>query len=169
MTKLLLPAALMLSLAACGTGLIPPITRDISDINLTLPSAAQSSMIIYLSANQFADLPDAVKSTNSVSIAGKLLYTGTGSLSSIGLYLRQDTVGCTNQGTYLVCSGDQAAFKIKDLNFGKGTPTAITIEGPVLNKAVQQKSGYLGFQINSGVAVQGDKLAITEAKATIRF
>jgi hypothetical protein len=124
---------------------------------------------VYLSTNQFADLPGVVSNASSVSIAGNLLYSGSGTLSSVGLYARQNLNGCTVQGPYMMCSGDESANKLQDITFEKGVPKAIVIGGTALNKAVQSKSGYLGFQINTGISLQGDALAITDAKATVRF
>ena len=174
--KTLFPLTLLTALlSACGTGLIPPITQSLSDINVTLPPATSTSpTVVYLSQNQFADLPAISNIINSVEISGDLVYTVVSplsNLSNVGIYIRPNLDGsnCYNQSGYLLCSGDESANKLQDLDISKGQIVKVTISGKLLNTAVKAKSGYIGFRINQGNTTQGDKISITNVKATVRF
>jgi len=156
-------------MSACGTGLIPPITQGLADITATLPTSTSVPMVVYIDKNQFDSLPALAGIVNSVEIAGSLVYTGLGNLTSVGVYIRPDTVGCTNGGGYYTCTGDESANKLQDLAVQKGVPTDIKLAGAQLNKAVQSKSGYIGFRVNAGSTLNGDKISVTGVKATIRF
>lgn len=174
--KTLLPlAALSAVLSACGTGILPPVTKALPDINVTLPPATSTApVVVYLSQNQFADLPAVSGVVNSVSITGDLVYTvvnPASNLSNVGIYIRQNLDGqnCYNQSGYLICGGDESAYKLQDLEISKGLTVKTVISGKLLNAAVKNKSGYIGFRINQGNTTQGDKLSITGVVATVQF
>ena len=170
MKKTFLLPVLAAALSACGTGLIPPITRDLDPITLTLPAASSVNPLVYYSnVNQMATLNDVTKLINSVQIAGNALYTGYGNLSGVTLYLRSTLDGCTVAGDYVACTGDESANKVQTVAIVKGQPVPFTLSGPLLNKAVQSHIGYLGVQVTGGNVVQGDKLNISDARVTVRF
>ena len=117
-------------LSACGTGLIPPVTQNLPDINVTLPAAtAGTLMVVYPKDNQFASDSPLTGVVNSVEISGNLLYSGFGNLSGVGVYVRQDSVGCIDMGTYFSCTGDESANKLNDLAIIKGQPVGVTLAG----------------------------------------
>ncbi|WP_424951803.1 hypothetical protein [Deinococcus sp.] len=157
-------------LSACGTGLIPPVTQNLPDINATLTSAtAGTPMVIYPKTNQFDSSSPLAGSVNSVTISGTLVYTGLGNLSGVGVYVRENSIGCIDGGTFVTCTGDESANKIQDLSISKGTPVSVSLSGKQLTAAVQRKSGLLGFQVTSGSSLNGDKINITDVKAVVRF
>ena len=47
---------------------------------------------------------------------------------------------------------------------GDGTNT-----GDVLNAAVKNRTGYIGFRINTGSTLAGDQINFTKVNASIRF
>jgi len=157
-------------LSACGTGLFPPVVQNLPDINVVLPTAmAGTPMVIYPKDNQFESNSPLTGVVNSVEISGNLVYTGLGNLSGVGVYVRQDSVGCVDMGTYFSCTGDESANKLNDLSIIKGQPVSVILAGKQLTTAVQKKFGLIGFQINAGSSVAGDKIRVTEVKATVRF
>ena len=157
-------------LSACGTGLFPPVTQNLPDINVVLPTAtANTPMVVYPKDNQFASDSPLTGVVNSVEISGNLVYTGLGNLSGVGVYVRQDSVGCIDMGSYFSCTGDESANKLNDLAITKGEPVGVTLAGKQLTTAVQKKFGLIGFQVNAGSSVAGDKIRVTEVKAVVRF
>ena len=64
---------------------------------------------------------------------------------------------------------DESANKLNDLSIIKGQPVSVILAGKQLTTAVQKKFGLIGFQINAGSSVAGDKIRVTEVKATVRF
>ena len=163
-------------LSACGTGLIPPVTQNLPDINVTLPPASSvSPVVVYLRENQFGNQPDIVNIVNSVEISGELVYTVTSplsDLSNVGIYIRPniDGANCYNQAGYLICSGDsENSYKLQDLDISKGLKVNVTLAGKLLDTSVKTKTGYIGFRINQGNTTQGDTISITKVKAVVRF
>ncbi len=157
-------------LSACGTGLIPPVTQNLPDINVVLPTAtAGTPMVVYPKDNQFASDSPLTGVVNSVEISGNLVYTGLGNLGGVSVYVRQDSVGCVDMGSYFSCTGDESANKLNDLSIIKGQPVGVTLAGKQLTTAVQKKFGLIGFQVNVGSSLAGDKIRVTEVKATVRF
>ena len=157
-------------LSACGTGLIPPVTQNLPDISAVLPTAsAGTPMVIYPKGNQFDSSSPLAGSVNSVEIDGNLTYTGFGNLSGVGVYVRADSVGCIDGGTYFSCTGDESANRLNDLTVIKGQPGPVKLAGKQLTAAVQRKFGLIGFQVISGSTLSGDKISVTDVKATIRF
>ena len=172
MKKLFLLPLLAAALSACGTGLIPPITRDFDAVNFTFPvSTVQNPVVFYSTTNQFASLPAISSLINAVELSGKTTYTGLGNLTSLKVYLRSSKAGCTIQTdeSYIACMGDESANLVGTIDIVKGQPTPFTLSGIILTKAVQNKLGYLGVQVTGGGALQGDKLLIDSGKVTVRF
>jgi hypothetical protein len=169
--KTLLPlAALTGLLSACGTGLIPPVSKDLPDINSTLPAAsALVPVVIYLDQDQFKDLNSVLKNVDTVDITGNLVFTGKGDISSVDIFVRPDAVGCEVGAGYYICKGDESANRLQNIVIEKGTPQAITLAGKPLDAAVKNQHGYIGFRIVKGSTVAGDKISISGAKATARF
>ena len=175
MKPALLALPLLAALTACGTGLIPPITQDVPDIKVVFPESSTAvSGVVYINTNQFGNLPAVSSIVNSVEAAGDLVYTSLSpltDLSSVGIYIRPDLYGqnCYNMPGYIVCTGDESANKLQDLPISKGVVVRTKLAGTLLNKAIQSRTGYIGFKVNSGAVLKGDQLNITGIKATIRF
>jgi hypothetical protein len=165
-------------LSACGTGIIPPITKDLPDINATLPVPSTTSpLVFYSTTDQFASLPAIASVINSIELSGNLFYLGNGTLSTlsnVGIYIRGSIDGqnCYNQAGYLICaddSGQESSHKLQDVDIVKGNLKSVTLAGEVLNTAVKNRKGYIGFRINQGATLAGDQINFTKIKATIRF
>ncbi|WP_425147401.1 hypothetical protein [Deinococcus sp.] len=170
--SLLALPVLAAALSGCGTGLIPPITRTFDPIIFIFPApAAQSSVVFYSTTNQLDALPAITNLINSVQIGGNATYTGLGNLTSIKVYLRPNKAGCTVQTdeSYIACTGDESAYLVQSISIIKGQPVPFTLSGTLLNKAVQNRLGYLGVQVTGGGALQGDKLLIDGGNVTVRF
>jgi hypothetical protein len=166
---------LTILLSACGTGLIPPVDRDLDPIDISLPAASSAApIVVYVNTNQFDKLSDIVSKVDTVEINGKLVYIGSGltsTLTNVGVYIRGDLdgQGCYNDTIYLICSGDESKSKLQDIAINRGVEAPVKLAGAVLDKAVQNKKGYIGFRINEGNTSKGDRINITSVKATVRF
>ena len=165
-------------LSACGTGLIPPVPYALPDINATLPVPSTASpMVVYSTVDQFATLPVIAKAISSIELKGDLVYLGNGNLSTlsnVGIYIRStiDGQNCYNQAGYLICndsSGQESGNKLQDVAITKGNLQSVTLAGDVLNAAVKNRTGYIGFRINTGSTLAGDQINFTKVNASIRF
>ncbi len=165
-------------LSACGTGLIPAVPYALPDINATLPvPSTQSPMVVYSTTDQFASLPVIAKAISSIELKGDLVYLGNGSLSTlsnVGIYIRDtiDGMNCYNSKGYLICaddSGQEGAHKLQDVAIIKGNLQSVTLSGAVLNTAVKNRKGYIGFRINQGTTMADDQINFTKVNASIRF
>ncbi|GGQ99098.1 hypothetical protein [Deinococcus ruber] len=168
----LLALPLLAALSGCGTGLIPPITRDFDAVTFTFPApTVQNPVVFYSTTNQLGSLPAISSLISSVEIAGNATYTGFGNLAKIQVYIRQNLSGCTIQTdqSYVACPADESANLVQTIDLVKGQPAAFKLSGTILTKAVQNKLGYLGVQVTGGGALQGDKLLIDSGKVTVRF
>ncbi|MFC4452817.1 hypothetical protein [Deinococcus sonorensis] len=177
MKKLLsLPLLGVLALTACGTGILPPVTRTLDPITLTMPTAfSLASGVLYLNENQFAKVADVLKNASSLTIDGQALFVGVGDLQTLTIYVRTASGsanaldGCTINSNYAVCSGDESAHKVQDLQIIKGQKMALHLAGAALNAAAKNKSAYFGIKVTSGNTFQGDTVTISDAKATVQF
>ena len=165
-------------LSACGTGLIPAAPYSLPDINATLPVPSTASpMVVYSTTDQFATLPLIAKAISSIELKGDLVYLGNGpasTLSNVGIYIRSsiDGANCYNSSGYLICaddSGQESAAKLQDVAITKGNLTSITMSGSVLNDAVKNRHGYIGFRINQGSTMVNDQINFTKINASIHF
>jgi hypothetical protein len=157
-------------LSACGTGLLPPISKELPDINSTLPTAsALVPVVIYLDQDQFKDLAGVLKNVDTVEVTGSLVFTGKGDISSVDVFVRPDVTGCKVGIKYYLCDGDESANKLQNIMIEKGTPQSIKLTGKPLDDAVRNQHGFIGFQIKTGSTVDGDKISITGAKASAQF
>ena len=165
-------------LSACGTGIIPPVPYSLPDINATLPVPSTATpMVVYSTVDQFATLPLIAKAISSIELKGDLVYLGNGAtstLSNVGIYIRSSIDGqnCYNSSGYLICaddSGQESGSKLQDVAITKGNLTSITMSGDVLNNAVKNRHGYIGFRINTGSTMMNDQINFTKVNASIRF
>ena len=178
MKKMLPLLGLGVLMSACGTGLIPAVPYDLPDINATLPVPSTTApMVIYSTQDQFAGLPAIAQVISSIDLTGNLVYNGNGplsTLSNVGVYIRSTVDGsnCYNQAGYLICDDSanaEAKYKLQDVSITKGNLQSVTLTGPVLNGAVKNRKGYIGFRINQGSTMTNDQINFTKVRATIHF
>jgi hypothetical protein len=154
-------------LLSCG-GNLPIQSRNLSDINIsiTLPglnSTLPSSAVGYLSEAQIKDQVSFVK----MRIYASLKYTAvTKDPVKVNFYARSSVpITCLALLGYFVCDSEPDAQKIGSATLTPNVSQNITLEGAALDDAVHVGNGYLGLQLEQGIAYSTDRLEFTNVVA----
>lgn len=160
---LLAPAFLLL-----GCGIIPLQSTNLDDFTIAITAPDQvstnpSSDVGYLPDPQIKQTIPLVKVRISASL--KFIAKTTAPIK-VNFYVRSSLPAtCNKVGSYFVCSNEPASQKIGSTILVPNTTQDITLEGKALDDAVHAGNGFLGLQLEQGVASSTDRLEFTKVVA----
>jgi hypothetical protein len=151
-----------------GCGIIPLQSTNLDDFTIAITAPDQvstnpSSDVGYLPDPQIKQTVPLVK----LRIYASLKFTAkTTAPIKVNFYVRSSLpTTCTKVGPYFICSNEPDSQKIGSATLIPNTSQDITLEGQALSDAVHAGNGYLGLQLEQGIAFSTDRLEFSKVVA----